>query len=106
MALVYAAAADADDERLQQPAFPLGDDAEEPSDAASQAAPPADGLEYLRRVRRQARQLPDVVRAEPPPPEDGPRPHPAAAPIPKGPVQLDLEFLMEKAAKTNEAAAK
>ena len=80
MALVYAAAADADDERLQQPAFPLGDDAEEPSDAASQAAPPADGLEYLRRVRRQARQLPDVVRAEPPPPEDGPASDPALRP--------------------------
>ena len=42
----------------------------------------------------------------PPPAEDARQLHAIAAPIPKGPVQLDLNLLMGKAAKTNEAAAK
>ena len=51
---------DDDDERvLQRPAFPVDDGA-----AGDETVPPGDGLEYLRRVRRQEQALPAVVRKE------------------------------------------
>lgn len=57
--LIYRADDDDDDLDLQRPALPIGD-----CDVldTNNSAPPADGLEYLRRVRREARNLPAVIR--------------------------------------------
>jgi survival of motor neuron protein-interacting protein 1 len=57
--LLYQADDDDVDLDLQRPALPIGDyDAPD----TNSSAPPADGLEYLRRVRREARDLPAVIR--------------------------------------------
>jgi hypothetical protein len=49
-----------DEGTLQRRAFPVGDDGGEPGD---ESVPPADGLAYLQRVRRQQKTLPAVVSA-------------------------------------------
>ena len=51
---------DESDDLLQRPALPVA------GEPANEALPPEDGLEYLRRVRRQAGALPQVVRADAP----------------------------------------
>ena len=65
MAVVFARSNNAIDDEfiddegtLQFPALPIGDG--EPGD---ESLPPEDGLEYLRRVRKQQQELPAVVRA-------------------------------------------
>jgi survival of motor neuron protein-interacting protein 1 len=57
--LLYRADDDDDELDLQRPALPIGDCEVLDTD---NSVPPADGLEYLRRVRREARELPAVIR--------------------------------------------
>jgi len=82
--LLFQAAAEEeeDDLSLQRPALPIGDCEIDP---AALSAPPGDGLEYLRRVRYEARGLPTVIRKAPPTspaPDDSP---PASLPQPLPP---------------------
>ena len=54
---------DEDDGVLTRRVFPVDDGSDSSDDETAAAVPPADGLEYLRRVRKEARRLPNVVRA-------------------------------------------